>query len=592
MSTAKQTNQSSKWNSGNTGSRTKPQEKSADGEWTHVSYHRSSKPQQKRSDGEWTQRPKPQQNRSTGPKEFSQKRKFFNAAAKIDEIMATSDGNLKTIENEFWDIIQVLPSKEEKAKALEIIVAYSLHELITPESRIGSLIHNELSVSSALGSIKERDGYNLFAWGVWPRYGDKRQMANIVRTNDDVIKTVNALLTLNISPFRINGAKKESIVGTLNACLKDKKITQDTYDKIYQNIFGSVFNPEFYFRSIQGYIPELFQDDISYEKSLVLWGLCQSELDSKLLDTMFKMDIDRVGLADISRKTADIEYFPVIFKLIEFINSGKVNADFDKYFKANPINKESLIMKIVSYYMDKLYETYPTIYEHNISSGYNSSQEGLCFKYFESFGAFVWDIAKYLDSDDDILEPFNIKVKLGYGIRGLKKNKSNVDFLKKIYHEVHISNKILIENAFASVNIPFKAAAAPVVVEKVEKKVNHLENLKIGLEKIGNQTIIYKENEVSPPETDDAVYHMSTLVSKVTPYDFANAFVFQACFSLFTDNQISQLGGLVNYLDKSKILSKVALEEYLDENEALVIDEVQCDNPQVKKVISAIRSVF
>ncbi len=576
MSSKQFSKQSSKWN-------TDAKSDSCDGEWTHVGHRRSNKSSNYRGPVKDTGYSRQR------PKEVSQKTKFFNATIKIDEIMATSNGNLAIIEQKCWDIINALPGKEEKAKAIETVVSYSLHEIISIDHKIGQLIHSDLSVSSGFGSIKERDGYNLFVWAVWTRYGEKRSIANLPRTNEDVLKTVDILLSLNINPFRIN-TQKESIVGTMDVCLKNGKITQNTYDEIYQKIFGTVVNTEFYNKSIAGYIPEIFQDDISFEKSLILWGLCQDELDQKLLDSMFKMDIDRVGLADISRKNADIEYFPVFFKLIEFIQTGKVHNDLLKYFKTSPLNKKGLITKIASFYMDKLFEVYPTIYEHSISDGYSGKKDGLCFKYYESFGSFVFDVAKYLEFNDEVLSHFDIKVQIGYGIRGLKKEKKNIELLKSIYPRAHISSKILIENAFASVNIPFiRQIEQPV---KVEKKENPLENLKTGLEKIGVNKVIYKESEVYPPEVDDAVFHMSKIAPKVEPSAFANAFVFQACLGLFYENQISQLGGLVDYLDANKILSKEVISEFLDENEDLVLEDTGCDNPQAKKVIAAIRSVL
>jgi hypothetical protein len=588
MSTSQSFKQSSKWN-------TDSKSESRDGEWTHVSHNRTKQTSNTRGPAKDTSNTRGPA-KDTGysrqrPKEVSQKTKFYNATTKIDEIMATSNGNITIIEQKCWDIINALPGKEEKAKAIETVVSYSLHELITADRKIGQLIHTDLSVSSGFGSIKERDGYNLFVWAVWTRYGEKRSIANLFRTNEDVLKTVDILLSLNISPFRIN-AKKESIVGTMDVCLKDGKITQTTYDEMYQKIFGTVIDTEFYSKCITCYIPEMFQDDISFEKSLVLWGLCQDNLDNQLIETMFKMDIDRVGLADISRKSADIEYFPVFFKLIEFIKTGKVHNDLTKYFKTSPLNKQELITKIASYYMDKLFETYPTIYEHSISDGYAGKKDGICFKYYESFGSFVWDISKYLEFNDEVLSHFDIKVQIGYGIRGMKKDKKNIELLKSIYPRAHISSKILIENAFASVNIPFNRPVEEQPVKVVEKKENPLKNLKTGLEKIGSNKVIYKETEVYPPEVDDAVFYMSKISPNVKPSAFADAFVMQACLYLFHENQISQLGGLVEYLDKSKILSKTAISEFLDENEALVLDDTECDNPQAKKVIAAIHCVL
>jgi hypothetical protein len=138
--------------------------------------------------------------------------------------------------------------------------------------------------------------------------------------------------------------------------------------------------------------------------------------------------------------------------------------------------------------------------------------------------------------------------------------------------------------------IPFKAIAPKPVEPKIEK-VNHFDNFKTGLEKIGTIEIRFTP-EISNCELDDAIYHMSNLKSKVKQDDMANAFVLQACCELSSDNQIHHLTLLVNYLNDNKILNKTIIKKLLDSEEQTIIEDMKYDNPNVMKVIAAFRKTF
>jgi hypothetical protein len=398
--------------------KSKQMQTSSSDTWTHVGSHAQTS-----SADTWThvgsraQKPFSKEQQKHAPKKYQQKN--------IDDIMMNSSGNINLIEKKCLAHIKTL-GKEDKAKAIETIISYSLHEICDTTHEFGKLIYDELSVNSSFGSIKERDGYNLFVWAIWVRYdGTSRYIAGIPRTNLDIIAMVKALLNLNVNPFRIN-AKKESIIGTMNMCIENGRITPETHDMIYGIILGNDFDANFYFKCIKPFIPELFRSENTFEKSIVQWAITQPSLYQMVIDTMFMIDIDRVGLTDISRKDASIEYFLIFSKLVELIQSGVYHADIAKYFKTNPIDKTALIESIAYTYMVKIYNIYPTIYEYDVSDGYAGSKEGICFKHLETLGAFLWDITQYFNFDINMMNNFDIKVMVGYGIRGLKLKKKNM----------------------------------------------------------------------------------------------------------------------------------------------------------------------
>jgi uncharacterized protein Veg len=520
--------------------------------------------------------------------EKAQKTKLFYATKKIDDIMSTSNGNISDIESHCIQAFNSVSSKEEKAKIVETVVSYSLHELLDESKFFGKIISTDMSVHASLGSIKERDGYDVFTWAVWTRYGDKRSINNLTRDSNDIIKTVQQLLSLKVTPFHIN-TKSESIIHTLDSCVKNGKITTETRDAIYSIVLETNTDASFIYECIRASIFDIYREGVNFNKSLVSWALQNSEVFDKIINMSFNHDMDRVGLADIQRSTADIEYFTNFKKLIELVNSDVYHNDFAKFFSNHPVDKTAMVGKIAKIYMDKIFETYPKIYEYNVSDGYGSTEkEGICFKNMESLGAFIWDVSQYIDIDESCLEEFGAKVKIGYGIRGLKTNKSNIEMLKEIYPTVHIVSQILIENAFRSAKVPFVNTDAP-KVEIKEDKVDHFKNLKTGLEKIGSNKITFSP-EISDTVVDDAIYSLNKIKDKVDQIDFARAFTYQACLELFSDNQISHIVPLINYLDLNNIIKKGSFSKLLEEETDEIVENTECDNPKASKIVMAIKS--
>ena len=524
---------------------------------------------------------------SYGKDDKSQKTKFFFATKKIDDIMSTSNGNIDDIESRCIHAFNSVTTKEEKAKIIETIVSYSLHEFLDKDKFFGKIISSDMSVNASFGSIKERDGYDVFTWAIWVRYGDKRSISNLSRDNSDVIKTVEKLINLKVTPYHTN-SKSESIIHTLESCVKNGKITSETSDKIYSIILESIDDAEFIYTCIRSQLHDILRDGVHFNKTLIKWGLQNPAVFDKIISSAFSNDIDKVGLASVSRADGSIEYFTLFDKLVELINSDENHKDFGKYFASKSVDKTTLISKMAETYMDKIFETYPTIYEYNVSDGYGTSKEGLCFKYLESLGAFIWDISQFLDFDESLLSDLEDKVKIGYGIKGLKKNKSNIKLLQEVYPKVHIVSQILIENTFKSVGIPFGKETLVTQKKVEEEKVDYFKNFKTGLEKIGSKTITFT-SEISDSSVDDAVYDMSKIKDKVDPIDFARAFAYQACVELFSDNQINHIEPLLNYLDNNNIIKKSSFKKVIEDEEDEIIENTDCDNPKACKVMEAIK---
>ncbi len=551
----------------------------------------------KRSNDGWTSVSSNNNNRNTKQefkpqnKEYELKKKFFQVTSRIDDIMSTNTGTVNDIENKCIAYFNTLRSKEEKAKAIETIVSYSLHEIINETSFFGKIISSDLSTkSNSIGLIKEKDGYDIFTWAIWTRYGDKRSIANIPRDNSDIIKMVNALLALEVSPFHVN-TKKESLIKTMNSCLGNGKITQDTYDEIYEILLKQT-NSNFIFKCLSNNIFDINREGILFEKSLVTWGLTLPDVREKIIDMMFRFDIDQVSLSEINRKTGEMSYEIMYHKMINILRSKSYHSDFTKYFAENPINNDEIIRIMTSRYLDNIFNLYPKIYEFDVTAGYSGCNgEGKCFKHLETLGALIWDMSKYTDFDINMLNDMHLKVQIGFGLHGLNANNSNIEYLKKLYTNCHIVSKILIENAFQNKGIQFgEYAELPkkVVVEKKEE--NPLQNFKTGLEKIGNNKINFTTNAILPC-VEDAVYSMSKISTKVDNNEMCRAFIYQACCELSHDNQINHIAEFINYLDSKSIMKRENIKRIISEEEEEIIEITSCDNPKVNRIINIIKNI-
>ena len=521
--------------------------------------------------------------------------KFYKIYEKIDKIMQTSSGNITAIENDCKTVFEEAQTKEEKAKTIEAIVSYSLHELISKDSFFGKLIASDMSINSKIGSIKERDGYDVFTWAIWTRINDKYFIRNIERNNSDIIKTVESLLQLNVSPFHINN-KKESFVGTMNACMP-KRITQETYNTIYNKIFVDNVNIDLLIECCKHNLPEIFREGNTFTKSIVQWGLSIPTIFDSIIKEAFTHDLDYAGMGDIDRKNCEIVYHQVYFpKLIELCNSES-HLDLNKYFKENPMNKKQIINKIADYYMQSMFNSYESIYEHDINFGSaGEKRDGICFKKLETFGAFLWEIKQISNPiyfDQDAFNKMDIKVHVGYGIHGLNCKKDNIQFLKNLYpltnNKGSLASKFLVMNVCDKFGIQLDQKIEKKEIVEEKKEINHFANFRIGLENIKNEIVEF-EPKITNQSVDDAIYGMSKLSKKVTQDDFAKEFVIKAMYELTTDNQIKHIPLLINYLHNQKILNKGNIRSFIETDECQeVVEDSTIDNPKAEKLFSAIR---
>lgn len=523
--------------------------------------------------------------------------KFYKIYEKVDNIMKSSSGDLSEIEKQCQMVFESAPSKEEKAKTIEAIVSYSLHEIIAKDSYFGKIIASEMSINCKLGSIKERDGYDVFTWAIWTRINDKYFIRNLSRDNDDIIQTVHTLLQLNVSPFHMN-SKKESFVGTMNACIP-KRITQQTYDTIYNMIFVENVNPNLLIECCKYNLQEIFREGTTFSKSIVQWGLTIPQICEEILKEAFTHDLNYAGLGDVDRKNCEIVYHQVYFpKLIELCNS-EPHQDLKKFFAENSVNKQEIVQKIADYYMQNMFKSYESIYEHDISFGSSGeNRPGVCFKKLETFGAFMWEISQLSNPiyfDQATFNSMNVKVKLGYGIHGLNIKRANIQFLKDLYPETDTKStmtcKFLLMGVCDKFGIQLEKKQIEVVKKVVEeKKVNHFEHFKVGLENIKSEIVEF-EPKITSQSVDDAIYGMSQLTQKVSQEDFAREFVIKCMYELSTENQINHISPLIRYLDKEKILSKSSIRAFIETEECdEIFEDSKIDNPKATKLFDEIRA--
>ena len=558
----------------------------------------NQKPKQFGNQNSWN-KPNYDRNHNGGKKVSKEQEmisKFYKIYEKIDKIMQTAS-DLAEIEKQCQSVFESAPSKEEKAKAIEAIVSYSLHELIAKNSYFGKIIASEMSINCKLGSIKERDGYDVFTWAIWTRINDKYFIRNVTRNNSDIIQTVNTLLQLNVSPFHIN-SKKESFVGTMNACVP-KRITKESYNAIYNMIFVENVNSKLLIECCKYNLQEIFREETTFSKSIVQWGLTIPQICDEILKEAFEHDLNYAGSGDVDRKNCEIVYHQVYFpKLIELCKS-EPHQDLKKYFAENPINKQAIINKIADYYMQNMFKSYESIYEHDISFGNaGENRSGVCFKKLETFGAFMWEISQFSNPiyfDQSAFNSMNIKVKLGFGIHGLNIKKANIQLLKDLYPETNtkstMTSKFLLMGVCEKYGIQLEEKQIEIAKKVVEEKsINHFENFKVGLENIKNDSVEF-EPKITNQSVDDAIYGMTKLSKKVSQEDLAREFVIKCMYELSTDNQIKHISPLINYLDKQKILCKSNISAFIETEECdEIVEDSKIDNPKAAKLFSEICS--
>jgi hypothetical protein len=426
--------------------------------------------------------------------QFTAKEKSIHLIKKkVDYIMSTNN-NIETLKSIFVKVFNNLITKvAEKivekavlAKFMECIVSYSLHELFTDKStKFYQFIEENMSVNKlGLKACNEEDGYNLFTWAVWYKIKTKIELENPITRNElDVIKTVNLLMKLKVSPFKITKEKTETIFDTINVCVAEGKYSEKIADQLYSIILESEYDDDVLWKCVKQSIPYLKGDQNpkfdKFHKTFILWCLTKTSneyLRKNILTECFKNDIEQVALAStIDRTTGNIEFFLNYNKLLELgSTSENIDNGFKKYFSKYQPCFEDLRKYISTFYQKMFFEIVPKLSEIDISSGYNSGTTDVSIvsiKNFETIGAFLSDITQQTKVDTDKFNLVNPKIKAGFGIKCIKSSKTLpqwkwnikksliIEELISIYDEITKDGKTnplscFIENSFKIEGIP------------------------------------------------------------------------------------------------------------------------------------------
>ena len=115
----------------------------------------------------------------------------------------------------------------KRAQVLHELATYSLHEFLDPESPLGERVQAAFGTRSGLfGLATARDGYNMYALAVWPKW-KKHPISGMVRDDGDIIQTIEALLNLGLNPFAISAKKSETVFDSMAEAVKSGKIAVD-----------------------------------------------------------------------------------------------------------------------------------------------------------------------------------------------------------------------------------------------------------------------------------------------------------------------------------------------------------------------------
>ena len=364
---------------------------------------------------------------------------------------------------------------EERTKIVETIVSYSLWEILTPTSSFGKILAMDLSVHATFASKSKVNEmvYTIFGMATWPRWGrNGRDVVHFPRSPNDVLKTVEALLKLHVSPFRIND-KNETIFQTVSVSVSKGNITRETGDAIIAMVLEySTKDADLMFGCVRTIFADLKRKEpIHFNKSLILLALMNPEAFEKILTALFKLDLDHAGSITVNRVSATFELYLNIEKLVIMICKGEHHPDFAEHFKRNQSLINGLLSKMEAFYLKSLYDVAPNLVEYDVSDGNSSSNAvgTIVFKSLEAFGGLA-----YIASPDCDIKKLPLKSQVGYLVRSLsvkdkEDNSDNITLLLNLYKTPQLSMtvKILIENAFKTAKIEMKAPVTTMATPKL-----------------------------------------------------------------------------------------------------------------------------
>lgn len=151
--------------------------------------------------------------------------------------------------------------KGEIAKLLETCIEWSLHEIFTLSK----------DLNDRLLEMTECDEYKAIHWAIWARIKvhpeDMINMKSFTRNDDDILKTLQVCMNAGYTPLDTNTKKNESSIGSLNTCMKKKYISQDLYNRMYNELMNP---PQNALRNMCKYIMNLMSNDqITYLSPIV-----------------------------------------------------------------------------------------------------------------------------------------------------------------------------------------------------------------------------------------------------------------------------------------------------------------------------------
>jgi hypothetical protein len=377
---------------------------------------------------------------------------------------------------------------DERTKIVETIVSYSLWEILTPTSSFGKILAMDLSVHATFASKSKLNEmiYTIFGMATWPRWGrNGRDVVRFPRSHNDILKTVEALLKLHVSPFRIND-KNETIFQTVSVSVSKGNITRETGDAIIAMVLEySVTDADLMFGCVRTIFSDLKRKEpIHFNKSLILLAMMNPDALEKILTALFKLDLDHAGAITVNRADATFELYLNFEKLVNMIRSDEHHPDFAQHFNRNQSLINGLLTKIASFYMESLYKLAPKFVEYDVSDGNCSSNANgtPVVKSFEAIGAFAFFVSLRTDFN---ISKFPLKIQVGALIQSLTvidklDNAENITLLLNLYRTAQLSMpvKILIENAFKKANIEMKAPAT-ITPNLVAKPIVYLKHAEI-----------------------------------------------------------------------------------------------------------------
>lgn len=598
--------------------------------WSHVGNTRADKPQQRNSNyggnsaaGGAGYAPRPAGDRQYKPN-------LFKTTKIVDDIMETS-GDIKVIERRLTEYIKSRPSKEEKAKVLETVISYSLHELLDCEF-IRELVE-QMSVNSALyGNQKDvvvKDGYDVFHWAVWPRFV-KRPITNISRKEDDVITTVGRLIAMGLSPFRVN-VKEESIFMSMQVAVEKRLISPATASIISAMILG-IDDTELIMKLLRGSFAVIFTESekAKFEKSVLLWGVTRPGMFDILANYFFDLDIQYCSSVEIDRPNAKLYMTANCIKFLELMKSGSGNTDLASYFAKNPITS-AMVSAMAASIINKFFGVIDRIEECNIDGVYDPTSTKILYKTRHAFGGIVGELSKYVPgfalTDEQSTKMCN-KMKIGFAMASATNTPAWKAFIDIIYTDAStkMTQKIEIENLrtrLAMVETQIKPVAPatrlttvstkPVVKPAVKPVVKAVSNfavldswedaceeeentysgkVTIQLGKIKSTEIVeVRDGALYPSIADDNAYSLSELANKhdkTTHHQLVHEILVVASDSLFQDNHFNGFVTMINYLNDKGILDKNLFKSVLQEKEEEIRD--MSDNPKISKFMTVLKS--